>query len=279
MKEPESFYHYRSMVSAGDNRKFLIVSILVHFILIYLILAADLLPNPGAVRSFRQGGGGSPSIIGAGLVSGLPKGEEYYKPPVIPLQPAMKVPAEPPPAPPRPDDFQKTPPEKPKTPVKPPPAKPEPPVAPSTPPPAETKTATGGVRSGTGDGPAGQESQGGTGGGSGGGHGVSVGAGSGNPLFDSWYARQVEQRLGANWLKSRMGIQFTGRHRVVVQFEVAPDGKLQNTKIIETTGPEAFERSALRAVQASNPLPPPPSQYTMQKDRLLFTAIFEYPTN
>lgn len=278
------YYHYVSLVSEGDGRKFVIWSIVFHFALAaLLILGGRLFIDDSAVM--LKGGGGLGPTIGVGLVGALPAGTEYYKPPVKPIESTTapvetpKPKAEKPPAeepPPKADDFKeatsKPTPEKPK---ETPPEKP----AESTerkpaPPPA---AASESPRIGTAEKPAGvvggqAENGAGT---SGNGHGVSIG-GAGDGFFDSWYARQVEQRVSRNWLQARMGIQYSGHHRVVIQFDVTAAGRIENIEILKSTGPEAFERSAIRAVRASDPLPPLPNQYRMMK-RIRFVAIFEYP--
>jgi TonB family protein len=261
-------YHYQSLVSEGDRRKFVISSIVLHFILLATVLVWQFALPPGQTLTLAGGGGGGPTI-GIGLVAGLPAGQEYFKPPVKAPEPA----AEPVPAPApaseqsRPDDFVATakPDKKPAPP--PPPAATQPAPAPTPPGPVATGEQPTGVRGGTG--------QGGQGAGAAG--GVSVG-GAGEGFFDSWYARQVEQRVGSNWLESRMGIQFKGKHRTLIQFSVSPEGRIEDVQIVESTGPDAFERAALRAVRASDPLPPLPVQYRMQRNRVRFVAIFEYPT-
>lgn len=262
-------YRYHSLVSEGDNRKFAIWSILFHCLIGVALIGLSLFSLPGSVVSL-QGGAGGATTIGVGLVAGLPAGEDFFKPPVQPIEPA----AEPAPSvspaitPPSPADFKTSTPKPEKMNPKPESTSP----SPDKPAPAPIGTAdtSRGVRGGTGAPGAGSE-------GGGQGHGVSIG-GTGEGFFDSWYARQVEQRVSGNWLKSRMGIQFAGRHRVVIQFDVAQEGNIEDVTVVQSTGPEAFERSALRAVTASSPLPPLPVQYKIQRNRVRFTAIFEYPT-
>jgi TonB family protein len=245
MTSPEHYYHYRSLVSAGDGRKFAIASILFHFSLAALFLTWGWWSPEGATLKMGGGGGGG-TPIGVGLVSSLPAGPELFKPLFRPPEPvAQPVKAAPPPETPAKDDFQQAA-KNAQKPVKPKATKPAPPQPAAK---KEAPTAPPGPIGGGGEG-----------------------------FYDSWYARQVEQRVGSNWLKSRMGIQFSGHQKVVIEFTVGPDGHIGDVKIQETTGAEAFNRSALRAVQASDPLPPLPNQYKIQGNRIRFVAIFEYPT-
>jgi len=269
MTVDDRHYHYQSLVSEGDRRKFLISSIVSHFLLVSIVLVWQFAAPQGPTLTLGGGGGGGSRVIGVGLVEGLPAGQEYFKPPVqLPELAAALVakPAAPIAKTDRPDDFiTATQPDR-----KPAAAKPSPPAPAATtapPGPVSTGDRSPGVRGGTGAGGQGEGS----------GHGVSIG-GAGEGFYDSWYARQVEQRVGSNWLESRMGIQFSGKHRTLIQFAVNPEGRIEDIQIIESTGPEAFERSALRAVRASDPLPPLPVQYRMQRNRIRFVAIFEHPT-
>jgi len=268
MTREERIYYYRSLVSTGDGRKFVIGSILFHFLLFIIIIGGNMLFSSETVVSLRGGGGSGPTI-GVGLVEELPRGDEYYKPPVTPIERVAPKIEKPPAIEPEPqkDDFQED------SPAPAPESSKDKNDVPETEPDYSSKIGTAekptGVMSGKG-----APGEGTTGGG--GGHGVSVG-GTEDGFLDSWYARQVEQRVSRNWLKSRMGIHYSRKHRVVIQFSVSPDGRISDITILQSTGPVAFERSAIRAVKASDPLPPLPNRYRIQTNRIRFVAVFEYP--
>ncbi len=115
----------------------------------------------------------------------------------------------------------------------------------------------------------------GSGGGFGGGQGVTIGLGAGdNSVVDSWYARLVEQRIGANWLKTSLG-PLGRRARTVISFEIVSDGTIEKIRIQQSSGIRSVDLAAERAVQASNPLPPVPPKFVGR--RLRFVAHFEYP--
>ncbi len=109
--------------------------------------------------------------------------------------------------------------------------------------------------------------------------GISFGTGGegGGGIYSSWYAREVESKISRNWLTSQMGVVYNRICKVVVSFEIEPDGKIVNVKITQKNAPESFIRSALRAVYASNPLPELPEEYKMKGENVKFIAIFEYP--
>jgi len=112
---------------------------------------------------------------------------------------------------------------------------------------------------------------GGSGGGSGGGVGISIGAGAGG-LGDSWYATTVESRIGTAWIKP-IGVQ--GRIEIIYSFFVADDGRIYGTKLEKSSGNDALDLTALRAINSANPLAAPPPE--LRGRSLQFTCQFVYP--
>jgi len=112
----------------------------------------------------------------------------------------------------------------------------------------------------------------GSGGGRGGGNGVAIGAGSGG-FGDSWYARVVEARISSNWIRPSPGI----RVEIVFSFYIASDGSIFDVKKEKSSGNEALDLTAERAIRASNPLAAPPLH--LRGRPLQFIAEFVYPPN
>lgn len=110
----------------------------------------------------------------------------------------------------------------------------------------------------------------GSGGGRGGGSGVSIGAGSGG-FGDSWYARVVESRISSNWIRPSPGI----RVEITFSFYIASDGSIFDIKKEKSSGNEALDLTAERAIRASNPLAAPPPY--LRGRPLQFIAEFIYP--
>ena len=121
-------------------------------------------------------------------------------------------------------------------------------------------------------GPGGASS--GLGGGFGGGQGVRIGAGSGEGQVDSWYARQVEQRIGNNWLRTSLG-QTTRSVETVVSFEIRADGRIEEVQLEKGSGIRTVDIAAERAIRASSPLPPLPRSFGGRRVR--FVTHFRYP--
>lgn len=111
---------------------------------------------------------------------------------------------------------------------------------------------------------------GGSGGGRGGGQGVSIGSGSGGP-GDSWYARVVESRIGSNWIRPAPGI----RVEIIYSFFIATDGTIYGIKKEKSSGNEALDITAERAIRTSSPLTPPPPEFRGRP--VQFLAQFVYP--
>jgi len=110
----------------------------------------------------------------------------------------------------------------------------------------------------------------GSGGGRGGGTGVSIGSGSGG-VGDSWYARVVESRISSNWLRPTQGTQVD----IVYSFYIAENGVIYQIKREKSSGNEALDLAAERAIRASNPLAPPPPEFRGRP--IQFVAQFVYP--
>jgi TonB family protein len=112
----------------------------------------------------------------------------------------------------------------------------------------------------------------GSGGGRGGGNGVSIGTGSGG-FGDSWYARVVESRISSNWIRPSPGISV----EIVFSFYIASDGSIFDVKKEKSSGNDALDLTAERAIRASNPLAAPPPH--LRGRPLQFIAEFVYPPN
>jgi protein TonB len=76
-----------------------------------------------------------------------------------------------------------------------------------------------------------------------------------------WYVNAVRTRVSSNWLLSMISPHLTSAPRVYVTFEIARDGHIENVKITQSSGIPEVDRSALRAVLASNPFGPLPVDY------------------
>ena len=77
----------------------------------------------------------------------------------------------------------------------------------------------------------------------------------------SWYVNAIRNRISSNWLKSTVDPNIRSAPRVYVQFQIARDGRILNPQITASSGIPSLDRSALRAVMDSNPMPPLPSDY------------------
>lgn len=113
---------------------------------------------------------------------------------------------------------------------------------------------------------------GGSGGGRGGGVGVEIGGGSGG-FADSWYARAVESRIGANWIRPA----FLERVEIVYSFVITNEGNIREIKKEKSSGNDSLDLTAERAIRASTPLPPLPPE--LRGRPVQFMAQFIHPPN
>ncbi len=259
----------------GSYKRAFGISLAAHvLLLLLLILGAELLPAAGVIQfGTGPGGGQGGEFMTVGLTEALGGGAGMYKPAIEPRPTAV------PPPPAREPEEVKTPPvpdpdvflEKEKNRKKAPERKrasekttqeqtqPLPGQIPTTPEPG-----AGGV--------GGRSA--GSGGGMGGGVGIQIGTGTGPGVIDSWYVRQVEQRIGANWLKTSLG-ELGQPVQSIVSFEVDTDGSIRTILLEKRSGITAVDLAAERAVRASNPLPPLPPE--LRGRRVRFAAHFDYP--
>jgi len=90
--------------------------------------------------------------------------------------------------------------------------------------------------------------------------GVNVGGNFGERY--GWYVNAVRNRISSNWLLSTISPNIITAPRVYMTFEIQRDGSIANTEITQSSGIPEVDRSALRAVLASNPLGPLPPDYS-----------------
>lgn len=247
-----------------------------HALLLAIFLfAAELFPVPETLLiGSGLGGGQGGDFVTVGLTAELGGGAGLYKPALTPVPEAPPPPArqaqEPEPAPDEEKVFVEEARSKVKEPAQKPAASRPAPAAPPVPS-SQVGLIPGKPQPGAG-GPGAAGS--GAGGGFGGGQGVAIGRGSGEGIIDSWYARQVEQRIGSNWLKTSLG-QLGRPVETVVSFEIRDNGQIETIRIEERSGIPSVDLAAERAVRASHPLPPLP--YELRGRRVRFVAYFKYP--
>lgn len=78
-----------------------------------------------------------------------------------------------------------------------------------------------------------------------------------NPDFTyGYYLDRLLSLIDAQWQRPNMG-----EVRAVIHFEIARDGSISDLRVAETSGYNAFDFAALRAVQSAAPFPPLPRGY------------------
>jgi periplasmic protein TonB len=77
-----------------------------------------------------------------------------------------------------------------------------------------------------------------------------------------WYVDAVRNRVSGNWLVSTISPNILTAPRVYVDFDILRDGTVANVEIKQSSSIPEVDRSALRAVLASNPLAPLPPGYS-----------------
>lgn len=249
-------------------------SILLHIIIVIVVWGAHALFSPGVmIIGTGAGGGQGAETVRVALTGALDGGNgELFKPSLrpepqaAPLPEAIKQAAEP--AAPDKDDLQERSPK-----AKPPSKTTRSAAAPERP---KSRPASNQIPRETAPGAGGAGPAAGAGGGFGGGQGIHIGGGSGGDgLTDSWYARQVEKRIGENWLRSNFESLAGRRLTTIIRFDILPEGRIDNVVIEQRSGVTFYDLAAERAVRSSNPLPRPPAEF--QNRAIRFVCYFEYP--
>jgi len=126
-------------------------------------------------------------------------------------------------------------------------------------------------------------SGGGTGGGVGGtgtgGGGLGGGAGAGDPFGVAGfqfqiYLQMISDKITANWFQALVDPGVGGLLQTQVYFRIYKNGSISDIKIDVSSGVEAFDLSARRAIQTAAPFAPLPNEYDGQY--LGITLVFEH---
>lgn len=91
-----------------------------------------------------------------------------------------------------------------------------------------------------------------------------AGIGFGDGTFGNrygWYVDAITRRISQNWLQSIVDSRIRSAPRVYLSFDIERDGTIRNMELRQPSGIPSLDRSAQRAILASNPLPPLPGDY------------------
>ena len=104
--------------------------------------------------------------------------------------------------------------------------------------------------------------------------GLALGPGNSFGQRYAWYVASMRSRISANWLQSMVSPNIAAAPRVYLTFEIRRDGTIDDVEITQSSGVPEVDRSALRAILASNPLPPLPPDYSGQSVNVEFYFDF-----
>ncbi len=92
--------------------------------------------------------------------------------------------------------------------------------------------------------------------------GLSFGQGGAFGDRYGWYVASVRSRISSNWLLTMISPNIVRAPRVYVDFQILRDGTVTQVELKQSSGIAEVDRSAIRAILASNPLPPLPPDYS-----------------
>ena len=104
--------------------------------------------------------------------------------------------------------------------------------------------------------------------------GSAVGSGNGFGSKYSWYVDAINRRISSNWLVSSVDPYVKWAPRTAVTFDILRDGSIVNLQMVKSSGITSVDRSTLRAVRESSPLPALPNQYG--GDRVAVDFYFDF---
>jgi TonB family protein len=95
------------------------------------------------------------------------------------------------------------------------------------------------------------------------------------------YYDQIEQRVRQNWSPPENLDPGEADFVTVVSLSILPDGKIEKSWVEKSSGNRFFDESVMRAILKSNPLPPPPIEFTSStlEVGLRFHSNPDYATN
>ncbi|HDT13125.1 MAG TPA: TonB C-terminal domain-containing protein, partial [Candidatus Aminicenantes bacterium] len=89
-----------------------------------------------------------------------------------------------------------------------------------------------------------------------------------------FYLQMLSDRITANWFQALVDPGVGGLLQTQVYFRIYRDGSISDIKIDVSSGIDAFDLSARRAVQTAAPFAPLPNEYDGQY--LGITLVFEH---
>jgi protein TonB len=106
--------------------------------------------------------------------------------------------------------------------------------------------------------------------------GGEMGVGFGDAFGDkySWYVQAMVRKISQNWLKGLVDSRVTRAPKVFMTFDIQRDGSITNIEVKQSSGIPTLDRSAQRALMATNRLEPLPRDYAGSTVKVTF--YFEY---
>jgi len=107
--------------------------------------------------------------------------------------------------------------------------------------------------------------------------GGEMGFGFGDGAFGdkySWYVQAMVRKISQNWLKGLVDSRVTRAPKVFMTFDIQRDGSITAIEVKQSSGIPTLDRSAQRALMATQRLDPLPKDYVGSSVKVTF--YFEY---
>jgi periplasmic protein TonB len=88
------------------------------------------------------------------------------------------------------------------------------------------------------------------------------------------YFGSIQRSIDANWQYPELALQYGLQGRVVIEFAILENGRIEGVKLVRSSGSLLLDDEALRAIKAAAPFPPIPPW--IEPKPLLISAGMEY---
>jgi TonB family protein len=100
--------------------------------------------------------------------------------------------------------------------------------------------------------------------------GVGMGPGGAFGSRFGWYRDLLEQRVAQKWRTDEVDPRLQTAPPVIVAFDLLRNGSIRDTRVLQSSGNLALDRSAQRAIYEASPFPSLPPEYDREAARIEF---------
>ena len=96
-----------------------------------------------------------------------------------------------------------------------------------------------------------------------------------DPVYISYFTR-IKQLIDMQWEYPELAKSYGLQGRLTVQFTITGNGRLEQLRLIRSSGSQLLDEEALRAIKAAAPFPPIPSWIQPNPLPIELSMVYEY---